>query len=729
MMVCALALFAACSHSQDGSSPRLDFSGIEQFLSITALLMKEQEPSEAQWDELFATSGYRTLREHEPGYSPKFFKNRFNLVFRPSLRSRLEARLEQLDQRRATSWYDGMEYRVLRHYCRVRDARSELLQYCKSFRKSALYGDARRLAAGYLPAGSMKRHAGFSFLIFAPDARGYSPILLDLGRVMFHTNPAGLIAHEMHHYYIQKLWQFNASDVDEGDHRLLYALGQIYKEGIADQIDKPALHYGGGHAEILEEESSREYHRLVENTPELLRKLDRILSDMAEHPEKRYELGRRFAASVPRSGHPTGFYMARTIIEVLGKKALVEDAGNPFAFVRKFHRAAGKKGPACGSFSDAAMSVVKRLEKKYVIDGYSWNLGRFDPPVAGLDLRSVDCFFEIVSFLEREKEPAPAQWSALFATYGYHDLIKGEGDRFGREHHFKKYLRLVFTASAKIRLEAELKRLRKEEPQRWKDVMHLCEVREHKSSLIAFARELRDRSTIEEAMKILANYLPEAALEGRPGVCFLVFSNDWRASGNPVLVDLLLAQRSPLGPVKFTARWFWYYFADRALVYDLGKVDRSDLPVLRRMARVYREGIANLIGARYEVRIVKSKTARAASRFHERIAAMPETLARLDAILAGLADESSDRTALGRKFSAAVPGTGGELGYYMATTIAGVLGMEALRDAAGNPFAFFRIFNKAAAGSDAEARSFSGEAMKELLRLEEKYARGLSQGR
>jgi hypothetical protein len=734
VLICILTFPASDVHSQDRSRPRFDLSGIEQFLEITALLSEDLEPSVAQWDELFNTSGYRTLRDHESGYNPDFFKKRFNLVFRPSMRDQLEARLSQLEKSRASSWYDGMEYRVLRHYCRVRDARSELLTQCESFRNSAMCEEACRLAAEYLPAGAMDSIAEFSFLIFAPDARGYSPILLDLGYVMFHPNHTGLVAHELHHYYIHKLWKFNSEEVDEQDHQLLHSLGQIYKEGIADQIDKPALHYSGEHTDPLDEERSRAYRLLVQNTPALLHKLDEFLADMALHPDKRYELGRRFAAAVPQSGHPTGFYMARTIVEELGKEALVKDVGNPFAFVRKFNRAVKKKGPEYVSFSDEAMFVIARLEKKYVVDGYSriLDLGPSDPPISGIDLRSVDHFFRIVSLLESEQEPTSAQWCGLFATYGYHDLIKDEGDQYGREHHFKKYLRLVFKPSVRDGLEAELGVLQEQDRWRWRDVIHLCKVRENKSSLIAYVKTLRDPSTYANAMKIATQYLPNAALKGQPCVCFLVFSNDTRGSLNyadPVLVDLLLAQQSPLGPVKFTARWFWYHFAGQNLAYDLSEVDDHDLPVLQQMFFVYREGIANLIGKSYNLILKHSQSAERVARFRERLAAMSGTIAELDSHLVALVDESSDREEIGRKFAAAVPGRGDELGYHMAKTIIEVWGIKALQNVAGNPFAFFRVFNKATTESDAGARGFSNEGMKVLLNLEEKYVLGDCQGR
>lgn len=729
MLLCFVVLIASDAHSEDKSQPHFDLSSIEQFLDVTTLLSEEIEPSTAQWDALLNSSGYHTLRTHEPGYSPSFFKEYFSLVFRPSMRDQLNTKLKLLDQNRTNSWYDSKDYQTLRHFCMVRDARPRLIEQCKLLKKSAMYDKARKIAAEYLPPGSMEEGPILCFLIFAPDARGYSPILLDLGFIMFHSDPMRLIAHELHHYYINSLWKFtfSATSVDEQEYYLLHSMGQIYKEGIADLIDKPTLHYSGKHADPIKEENSQKYRQLVMDTPEVLSKLDTFLIDIDRYPENRYELGRKFAAAVPQSGHPTGYYMARTIVEEFDKDFLIEDTGNPFAFFRKFNMAIKKKDPKCASFSDRAMTVINYLEDKYITNKYSriHDLGVAESPKHGLDLQSVDRFIEIVSLLEKDCEPSPVQWKDLFRTFGYHKLVKGEGVHFGREHHFKKYLRLIFKPSERDRLEVELETLKRQDPDRWPDVIHLCKVRENKASLIALIRKLKDPSTLQKVMESATQFLPMSAAQCRPCVCFLFFRNDIRGSlewREPVLVDLLGAQQSPLGPEIFSSLFLWCNLAGQALPYNLNEVDKRDFPLLTQIFNVYREGIANLIGKSYNTfksPYIKEKT----QRFQSRLAAAPEIISTLDTFLVEMSSGAVDQYKSSQKFASAIPGNGGELGYYMAKVIIESKGLDELRDVAGNPFSFFKVYNEAINENKEGIGGFSSQGMKALMLLENKYVK------
>jgi ubiquinone/menaquinone biosynthesis C-methylase UbiE len=66
-----------------------DFSGVERFLALTAILERDQEPSIEQWDRLFSTPGYAVLLKRE--FRRDFFAGRFRLAFMPSKKTELEA--------------------------------------------------------------------------------------------------------------------------------------------------------------------------------------------------------------------------------------------------------------------------------------------------------------------------------------------------------------------------------------------------------------------------------------------------------------------------------------------------------------------------------------------------------------------------------------------------------------------------------------------------------------
>jgi hypothetical protein len=76
-------------------------------------------------------------------------------------------------------------------------------------------------------------------------------------------------------------------------------------------------------------------------------------------------VGERLRAAVPLSGHPTGHFMARTILEVMGREALVGTVSNPFAFFRLYSQAAARRPDGTPAFSAAALAFLGRLESRY----------------------------------------------------------------------------------------------------------------------------------------------------------------------------------------------------------------------------------------------------------------------------------------------------------------------------------------------------------------------------
>ncbi|MBV7268063.1 hypothetical protein [Winogradskyella luteola] len=68
-----------------------DFSGVDQFLAITDSLEDNVNVSEAAWDNLFETKGYKALKNNE------YIKSIITLVFNPERQGRLDTLLILLD--------------------------------------------------------------------------------------------------------------------------------------------------------------------------------------------------------------------------------------------------------------------------------------------------------------------------------------------------------------------------------------------------------------------------------------------------------------------------------------------------------------------------------------------------------------------------------------------------------------------------------------------------------
>jgi len=331
--------------ASDVQSSPMDLSGIEMFLELTALLEKDIEPEQAQWDRLFATPGYAVLIKIEFGRD--FFAKRFRLAFMPSKKAELE---EQM--RKET----GFWAQFLPHYVRAKAMRREIEAFVAELKASNVYRRAIEQAAAYLPKGAASGTPRVAFLIFAPDGRGYDPIVIDVLESLDSKDGfERFLAHEFHHWFRNRLVDLMQ------DQSLLWIIGQVQLEGIADLIDK-ADRPGKPAADLSADE--KKYMDFYVKSPDVIREMDDTFPRLSGMRMGRGELGDQLQRDVPMNGHPTGFYMANLIVEELGKDALVSVVGNPFAFFRLYDEAAGKKGGGMPRFSKKALAFIGDLEKR-----------------------------------------------------------------------------------------------------------------------------------------------------------------------------------------------------------------------------------------------------------------------------------------------------------------------------------------------------------------------------
>lgn len=337
---------------EDSLTANVDFSGVEMFLELTALLEKDIEPTQEQWNDLFSTPGYAVLIRRE-FRTPNFFIERFKLAFMPSLKKELEAKLQE---------ESGFSAQFLPHYVRAKKERRLIEESVEELKNLSFVQVAVEEARKFLPEFELKSYPPVSFVIFGPDARGYVPVVLDI----FYTieNKKFLktfIAHEFHHYYRDLFY-------DSGqDQQILWVINQIQGEGIADQINVGEwFHDKNLYAEYSQKGRNKSYLDWYEKSPEIISEMDRLFSAMYDFPEQKGKLGAELQEIIPQSGHPTGFFMANLILEQLGKKVLIEDVKNPFAFFRHYKDAADKKRGDTPSFSEKSLQFILSLEKRYI---------------------------------------------------------------------------------------------------------------------------------------------------------------------------------------------------------------------------------------------------------------------------------------------------------------------------------------------------------------------------
>jgi hypothetical protein len=329
---------------QGSPPPAADFSGVKKFLELTAILEQDKEPNQEQWDALFATPGYDVLTKSE--FQRDFFVEQFRLAFMPS---RADALKEQMKKD------TGFRAQFLPHYLRAKAMRPEIERWTAVQRPAELYDEALAKARALLPEGAVAGWPAAAFVIFAPDARGYDPVVLDALYCMDKGGRlADLVGHEFHHYYRNRLVDLSQ------DQSTLSVINQIHAEGIADLIDK-AVWIGKPESALAPNE--RDFVKLYRQSPSVIRTMDELFSRMNEMKTGRGKLGFELRRAVPQSGHPTGLYMAILILEEFGKPALVRAADDPFAFFRLYQEAAAKRGGDTPHFSDKALAFLGKLAR------------------------------------------------------------------------------------------------------------------------------------------------------------------------------------------------------------------------------------------------------------------------------------------------------------------------------------------------------------------------------
>jgi len=343
------AFLTAHSIQEDKSSGlNIDFSGVEKFLKLTAILEQDKEPAQEQWDEMFATPGYEILILRE--FNKNFIVERMRLAFMPSKKEALEAKMKE---------EKGFWAQFLPHYVRAKNQRKLIEEQVSKLKAMDFMEAAIKETRKFLPDTPTEEYPPLSFVIFGPDARGYMPVVVDV--LYAHDREDFLLsflAHEFHHYYRNQLFPFAQ------DQSFIWVMDQVQGEGIADQINRGKWFHDINLYPRYAEKNSR-FLDLYANSPEIIRQMNLLFEAAHDHPEKRMVYGQQLQALVPMSGHPTGFYMANLILEQLGKEALIKDIGNPFAFFRLYKQAADRKGKDAPTFSEKALRFIRSLEERY----------------------------------------------------------------------------------------------------------------------------------------------------------------------------------------------------------------------------------------------------------------------------------------------------------------------------------------------------------------------------
>ncbi len=311
--------------------PVFEYGGVNAFWRIVDVLQADGEPPKHQWDELLDSPGYKALSNE---FKPSFFKEKYRLAYKPSSEAAREKAVNMGD------WY-------VKHYVDVAERRRELEVWVTTLgeREGFMEGPMSN-ACEWLPS-DVEGSPVVAFVVFDMDSRGYETVVIDPLFASSLGADFGLLAHELFHSLARRFYVYDPERVEDNDGDIMWVLRQLNEEGIADQI-------------FARPYPSRDEH--VVDSPWAIQEMDRLIRRIAI-AEDTGDLSSMLRMTPPRAGHPTGQYMANTIIEVLGKERLLETVGDPFGFIRTYDEAARMQG--LKSFSQETLGYIDGLAMKY----------------------------------------------------------------------------------------------------------------------------------------------------------------------------------------------------------------------------------------------------------------------------------------------------------------------------------------------------------------------------
>jgi hypothetical protein len=327
-----MAISFGCK-STDTQSNDVDYTSVKAFFRMADKYASGIEPTEAEWDSLFATGGYSKIIKISG--RREMIRRAIPLVFDPSRRPECDSLL-------ATD-LNPRERNMIENYIAVRETEGALKQQLTGFDFAGWFADGRQRLREFLvyPVDSLIKPFSVYMALINKDALVFnSGIVWDFNLfcTMSYEDNVLVLAHEWFHWYRKQL---TSSYSEDG---LMRTLDGLQNEGIADQIDKNSFEeegekFGYSAADLAYIDS------LYSHTPQILKELDRSTVEFLGGRISRDSLDSKAVSLVPvGSGwHVSGFYMSNTIKQAGLMDDMLRTLDNPLRFLELYNRAVAKE--------------------------------------------------------------------------------------------------------------------------------------------------------------------------------------------------------------------------------------------------------------------------------------------------------------------------------------------------------------------------------------------------
>lgn len=356
-----------------------------------------------------------------------------------------------------------------------------------------------------------------------------------------------------------------------------------------------------------------------------------------------------------------------------------------------------------------------------------------------LDFSAVYKHFMIMEHLQSGQTVTDSQWDELFNCEAYKTLINRE---FKRRIVFQE----IFFASYSQAYSKDVNEILKKIDRKgrfwtsWVETM--LEAYENapkqKSQLFKLIEEYKKLELSDFAMKESSRFLPDEQFESFPKIAFVIF-NDSRGY-DPIILSLNSFIKSDneednnaldcMTNLSYAKHFnFQLLYAHEAFHYYRNQKDGFRYPdkndpyrsLIWIMNQIENEGIADQIDKviQYYKPGCYADT-REGRRYMDYLGMQKEMIPKMDSIFAEIFNKPDSAKIYSNKFRRMIPRSGHQTGFYMCKAIIGEFGEQSLKHVVRNPFAFFKLYQKAALKND-NYPIFSEDALECIDMLEEQF--------
>ncbi|MHA1829527.1 MAG: DUF5700 domain-containing putative Zn-dependent protease [Candidatus Heimdallarchaeaceae archaeon] len=330
-----------------------------------------------------------------------------------------------------------------------------------------------------------------------------------------------------------------------------------------------------------------------------------------------------------------------------------------------------------------------------------------------LDLTSFQKFWELMFKLEEHKAVTDEDWNELFDTPGFKALIDNEYN----EEFFKQNFLLVFDPNNGEILHQKLAN------EKNRVLLHLLEIKSKRELLQAKVKYLEQnwKKISDTLLTRCQAFLPNVEFETIPVVSIVIFDIDAQ-SYETIVVDTIFVQELE-SFVSLTAHELFHFYRKQMLCYDEEKVEESDKDLLWILNQIHSEGVADHIDKDYFIYggIKTPFPDPYVNFFKKSVVDSPRIISSINSIVDTLDSSTEKFLEVGKEIKKLVPLAGHTLGYYMVNLILKNSLYKELVKVTGDPFSFFKLYNKAVLADKENLPLFSTKFIELISKIKEKY--------